>query len=372
MQFRVRAPNGKNSIIKLDDQTATIQDLRDGIARHLADPEEGFTMTLGFPPKTINISSFANGQTLSDAGLNLNNESVQVTPIATDAQKPILAGTRQAQAGPSSAAIDTVEPKEPASAKSKKPKPPVTLSPASTTATSPMTDRDVPSIPLPSQSASITLRIMPDDNSCLFRAIAAAVHQESSSDYVSLLRYQVANYITSNSSLYSKPVLDGRTPDAYAAWIQQESSWGGDVELDVLSRVLGIEIWCCQVDPFFVRRYNESTSSVTGEGEEGVGEFIVLVYSGIHYDTIAISPSLEDILPPEFDVSKFSGRDDRQWVQDGTKALCGKLKERGYMTNTSSFGVMCKVEGCGWVGQGEKAAVEHAKSTGHTDLEEIT
>lgn len=366
MQFRVRDPNGKNNIVKLDEKTATIQDLRDAISRNLLDPEEEFALTFGFPPKTITLTSFANEQSLSDAGLKLHNESIQVNPIATSDQRPPSIATTKSQAGPSSG---TVEARKPAQERPKQPKPSNTKRVAATTATSPMTDQDVPSIPLPSHSASLTLRIMPDDNSCLFRAIAAAVHQESSSDYVSLLRYQVANYVTSNPSLYSTPVLDGRTPEAYAAWIQQESSWGGDVELDVLSRVLGLEIWCCQVDPFFVRRYNETSTS---EGASGSGEFIALVYSGIHYDTVAVSPSLEDILPPEFDMSKFSGTDDRPWVLDATKALCEKLKERGYMTNTSSFGIMCKVEGCGWVGQGEKAAVEHAKSRGHTDLEEIT
>ena len=366
MQFRVRDPDGKNSIVKLDEKTATIQDLRDVISRNLQDPKEDFTLTFGFPPKTVTLTSFANERSVSDAGLKLHNESIQVNPIATSDQKPPSSTSTKSWAGPSAG---TVEAKKPTQERPKQLKPSNTKPAAATTAISPMTDQDVPSIPLPSHSASLTLRIMPDDNSCLFRAIAAAVHQESSADYVSLLRYQVANYVTSNPILYSKPVLDGRSPEAYAAWIQQESSWGGDVELDVLSRVLGVEIWCCQVDPFFVRRYNETSNS---DGSSGSGEFIALVYSGIHYDTVAVSPSLEDILPPEFDMSKFSGANDSQWVLDATKALCGKLKERGYMTNTSSFGIMCKVEGCGWVGQGEKAAVEHAKSTGHTDLEEIT
>ena len=354
MQFRARAPNGKNVIIKLDEAAATVQELRDAIAKNISEAKEGFTMTLGFPPKTINLDTFASDRTLSAAGLKLNNESIQVIPIVTEPENSI-----QPKAGLSSAASQKTPPPIPTSTK---PKQPTSTKPRPKAASSSMVDQDVPSIPLPSRSSTLTLRVMPDDNSCLFRAIAAATNPSSSSDYVSLLRYQIANYVTSNSSDYPNPVLDGRTPDAYAAWIQQESSWGGDVELDVLSRVLGVEIWCCQVDPFFVRKYNEGES----------GEFIVLVYSGIHYDTVTVSPSLEDILPPEFDVSKFSNGEDSQWVLEATKALCEKLKERGYMTNTSSFGVMCKVGGCGWVGQGEKAAVEHAKKTGHTDLEEIT
>ena len=147
MQFRVRDPDGKNSIVKLDEKTATIQDLRDAISRNLRDPKEEFTLTFGFPPKTIALMSFANEQSLSDAGLKLHNESIQVnsgshqwpesTPIVLRLPNPRPVHH-----------LARVEARKPAQEKPKQPKPSNTKPAAATTASTPMTDQDVPSIPL--------------------------------------------------------------------------------------------------------------------------------------------------------------------------------------------------------------------------------
>jgi ubiquitin thioesterase OTU1 len=352
MQFRARTPQGKTAIIKITD-TTTIQDLRDAISTNL-DIRDEISLSFGFPPKTVKLSDHANNQTLTAAGLKLNNEAVQVIPITSTGQTP-------------SASSPPPQPKPaPKASTPSKPQPPQSK-PSDIT-------RDEPRIPLPSLDSTLTVRVMPDDNSCLFRAIAAATsstttsHTSSADDYVTQLRYRVATYITANSSQYPAPVLDDRTPAQYANWIQRESSWGGDVELDILSRVLGVEIWCCQVNPFFVRKYNESSNP-----NSTASEFIVLVYSGIHYDTVAVSPITDPDMemPLDFDMRKF-GIGDAEWMYDAVEKLCKVLDGRGYMTNTSSFGIMCKVAGCGWVGQGERAAVKHGNETGHGEFEQIT
>ena len=90
MQFRARTPNGKNSIVKLDENSATIEDLRNAIIKNVDDTKDGFTLSFGFPPQTVNLDAFTSDQTLSDAGLKLNNESVQVIPVVTGQKNSFL------------------------------------------------------------------------------------------------------------------------------------------------------------------------------------------------------------------------------------------------------------------------------------------
>lgn len=385
MQFRVRTPQGKTSIIKLTGDT-TIQDLQEAISKNLEINHE-FTLSFGFPAKSVKLSDYTPDAKLSEAeDLKLNNESVQVIPVSTakhttpDQPSQPQPASSSTPSQSKSTALQT--PSQPKSQSKAKPEP---------TPTTSLTSQDVPSIPLPSHSSTLTLRIMPDDNSCLFRAIAAATSPSttaftaSSDDYTTQLRFRVAQYITSNSELYPRAILDNRSPASYANWIQQDTSWGGDIELDILSRVLGVEVWCAQISPFFVRKYNEASSpssansnpnsdsnSTSNSVSTSSGEFIVLLYSGIHYDTLALSPTADPdlILPAEFDIRKFNTAD-ADWLLPATRRLCEQLASRGYMTDTSRFGVMCKVPGCGWVGKGEREAVEHARGTGHGDLEEI-
>lgn len=153
-------------------------------------------------------------------------------------------------------------------------------------------------------------------------------------------------------------MLDGRSVESYCAWIQQPDSWGGEIEIDILARVLGVEIDACVISPFFVRRYNEGAAD----------ERIVLVYSGIHYDTVAVSPDPEGDLGTDMDVRRWEV-EGSEWVLEGTRRLCGLLEERGYMTDTGRFGVRCEV--CGWVGKGEREASAHAMGTGHMEFGEI-
>jgi ubiquitin thioesterase OTU1 len=85
---------------------------------------------------------------------------------------------------------------------------------------------------------------MPDDNSCLFRALAAAVLP---GDDLSMpeLRALVASTIQSQPEIYTTVVLEKR-PDDYCRWIQSPNSWGGAIEMGILAQYFDIEI--CSID----------------------------------------------------------------------------------------------------------------------------
>lgn len=53
----------------------------------------------------------------------------------------------------------------------------------------------------------------------------------------------------------------------------------------------------------------------------------------------------------------------------GAKQLAQKLKERGYNVDTATFNICC--EECGDEFVGEKEAMSHAETTGHTGFGQI-
>src|SRR4030095_6096064 len=101
-----------------------------------------------------------------------------------------------------------------------------------------------PEIILPDRGGTLVLRIMPDDNSCLFRAIASAVLPGM--DAMKELRSVIAQMIQANPDSYPKVVLDNKDPDDYCRWIQTEEAWGGQIELSILSKHFDVEI--CSID----------------------------------------------------------------------------------------------------------------------------
>ena len=103
---------------------------------------------------------------------------------------------------------------------------------------------------------------------------------------------------------------------------------------------------------------------------EGRPQRCILVYSGIHYDAIALSPSdaphKTAYAPPEFDTKIFDTQD--LLVLEGAVELCRVLQGQHYYTDTAAFSVKCNV--CGKLSVGEKGATEHAANTGHYDFGE--
>lgn len=192
---------------------------------------------------------------------------------------------------------------------------------------------------------------MPDDNSCLFRAVASAVMPDI--DTMTELRSLIAQSIQSQPSRYPAVVLDNKSPDDYCRWIQTEDAWGGQIELDILSRQFDIEICSIDVQTLRVDRYNENMPSRC-----------IVVYSGIHYDTIALSPF---DMPPEMDIKIFN-QSLKDQVLEQAVALCQKLQERHYFTDTAAFKIKCN--DCGTICRGETGATEHASKTGHYNFGE--
>ncbi|MCJ1446064.1 MAG: ubiquitin-specific protease otu1 [Stictis urceolatum] len=331
MRLRIRDPNGQSTVTLSED--ATVSDLQTRITESTS--IASFDLKYGYPPQTLSLQDHPPSKKLSELNIKLNGEQLIVSDKSPPEEKKptqdndtILAPMplRKQQAAPLS-----LNRKAPSA--------------------------DAPEIPFPSHASTMVLRIMQDDNSCMFRAFNSAYF--GAMDNMHELRSVIAQTIQANPDKYSAVVLE-RNPDDYCKWIQSEDAWGGFIELDILSRHFDIEISSIDVQTLRVDKFNE-----------GKPKRCILVYSGIHYDVIALSPSEPPLFdkayaPPDFDVKVFDSFDEEVLQKAGD--LCQVLQQQHYYTDTASFQVRCNV--CGSVFKGERGATEHASQTGHYDFGE--
>jgi len=360
MRIRIRGPAGQFTIF-LED-TATVHDLESKISEKTA--LKSFDIRYGYPPKPLQLGQFEPTQTISEIGTNLNGEQLIISrrddgltsdatsllPQLSTARSNANQSTAQGTKRSSSQADGNTLPQSPGHTERRS-----RLLPLSRKQ-NPDIENSPPEIPSPQHSGTIVLRIMPDDNSCLFRAVGSAVI--GAMDTMTELRSIVAQTIQEQPQIYSAAVLD-KSPDDYCRWIQTEDAWGGGIELSILSKHFDIEI--CSIDVQSLRevRFNE-----------GRPTRCIVVYSGIHYDTIALSPSDEPFThayaPPEFDTKIFDSSD--PVIMEKALAVCQILQGKHYFTDTANFRVRCNV--CGAMFVGEQGATRHATETGHYDFGE--
>ncbi|KKK15640.1 hypothetical protein P175DRAFT_0118880 [Aspergillus ochraceoroseus IBT 24754] len=335
MRIRIRGPSGQFAVTLSDD--ATVSDLQAQIIDKTG--LTVFDVKYGFPNvKTLSLNEFESHQKLTELGVNLNGEQLIITGREGRAQDH--QDTIKKEVPPPTSS--TVTPPSPKLSLSRKPNESIS--------------NDPPEVPSPDHGGTFVLRIMPDDNSCLFRAVSSAVMGDM--DTMTELRSIVAQTIQEKPLEYSDAVLE-KPRDAYCRWIQNEDSWGGGIELSILSQHFDIEICSVDVKTLRIDRFNE-----------GQSKRCILVYSGIHYDTIALSPSdppfTHAYAPPEFDQKVFDAAD--ELALDRALVLCKKLQEKHYYTDTAGFRLRCNV--CGGTFIGEKGATQHAEQTGHVDFGE--
>ncbi|KAK5107212.1 hypothetical protein LTR62_001619 [Meristemomyces frigidus] len=353
MRLRIRGPQGF-AAITIDDN-ATWSALKHEISEKTGVPD--FDLKYGYPPQAFNTESIDGDMKLSDLPVQLDGEQLTVAPrnIQSILSHPI------SHSAPLRGAVNPLPPTHSTSPPKHQtddfPDQPLSLQRSGKKTSN--VESDPPEIPVPALDGIMLLRVMPDDNSCLFRALSSAV-LGSALDGMTELRSVVAQTIQSQPDLYTKGMLE-KEPSDYCAWIQREDSWGGGIELSILSQHFDIEICSVNVQDVRVDVFNEGRSTRC-----------ILVYSGIHYDVLAVSPySGAD---PEFDrkvfeVVRLDGAEEMDGgALEAAKELCRVLQGRHYFTDTHGFDIMCG--DCGQSGKGQMWAVEHARGTGHSKFSE--
>jgi ubiquitin thioesterase OTU1 len=99
---------------------------------------------------------------------------------------------------------------------------------------------------------SIKRKVIPADNSCLFNSVNYALNQNINEPFI--MRSLIAAEIQSNLDLYNEAILD-KNPNEYCEWIMDSSTWGGGIEISILSKsfqvaVAVVDILNCTIECF--------------------------------------------------------------------------------------------------------------------------
>ena len=197
---------------------------------------------------------------------------------------------------------------------------------------------------------------MPADNSCLFTSVDFVVNDGArvDTDAMQSLRCIIADAVAEDPVTYSDAFL-GRPNEEYCIWIKDESSWGGAIELSILSRYFGVEIDVIDTQSGRVDRFGQS---------ENYNTRVLLIYDGIHYDPLVMESADADGATIS---TVFPTSDDA--VLSQALEIGAEAKSCRQFTNVSNFTLRCLV--CQTLLRGQKDAMEHRRRTGHSNFGEV-
>ncbi|EGW34863.1 uncharacterized protein SPAPADRAFT_53257 [Spathaspora passalidarum NRRL Y-27907] len=306
-----------------------LEDIKNNSQLHL-ETERISSIKSGFPPKPLDLTFSSPDVTVSDKGIKDGDQLIVEFVHSGGVKRPL----------------------------SESPVPPVRKRPTPS--------EEIPAVYIPELDRYIILRNIPDDNSCLFNSISYAMSGYDSYRTISPpgdLRNVVVEYIEKDPELYSELVL-GRPRDEYCEWIRKKDSWGGAIELGILADWFDIRIVCIDIESGnFIRFENE---------KKPPKRFIILIYSGIHYDLLSLNEELsQNERDMKNDISNWPIEESKQeeLILASSQKLCKKLQENDYATNTTTFRVRCL--DCYQILVGEMGASKHAEETGHVNFGEV-
>lgn len=90
------------------------------------------------------------------------------------------------------------------------------------------------------------------------------------------MRDLIAADVAKDTFTYNEAFLS-KTNEEYCKWIQKKDSWGGAIEISILSHFYGIEICVVDISNSLINRFGE-------DKQYGTRSF--LLFDGIHYDPL--------------------------------------------------------------------------------------
>ncbi|KPJ05476.1 Ubiquitin thioesterase OTU1 [Papilio xuthus] len=194
-------------------------------------------------------------------------------------------------------------------------------------------------------------KVVPPDNSCLFTSIGFVLNGNVDTSVHTLMRQIIAMEVASDRETYNEGVLGQPNAD-YCAWIQQPSSWGGAIEVAILSRFYGIEMAVVDTLNAIINRFGE---------DKNYGQRVFLLFDGVHYDPLYLEQSdggVQTIFPSE----------DMEIYREAEQ-LAHEAKSSRQFTDLNKFTLKCLI--CNKFLTGQVEAQRHAKETKHTNFGEF-
>lgn len=302
LKLRVRTKKGVLRIENLNS-SSTLLELKNSISQ-LTGLEQGqFKILMGYPPKQIN---------------NLNESSTLSQNSIKDGELFTLEESLSNSTS-SSSSVKSVEP--------------------------------IPKKQIEDKGALLR-KVVPADNSCLFTSVNY-VMQNGVLDLncQKSMRELIAKTVKNDPVNFNEAIL-GKKNSAYCDWIRESSSWGGSIEIMILSKYYKCEI--CVVD---IR-----TGRIDCFGEDcAYSNRVFIIYDGIHFDPLHLEFANGKVQ------TKFTNKE--EWVMYEAIKMANECKKARQFTDVNNFKLRCLV--CQEPLVGEKSAQDHAKATGHINFGEF-
>lgn len=90
------------------------------------------------------------------------------------------------------------------------------------------------------------------------------------------LREIIAQYVANDKESFNEAIL-GKPNEDYCNWIRKSESWGGAIEVSILSNYYGVEIAVVDITNALINRFGE---------DRDYGMRVFLLFDGIHYDPL--------------------------------------------------------------------------------------
>lgn len=193
----------------------------------------------------------------------------------------------------------------------------------------------------------IKKKSIPADNCCLFNAINYAMNQSITEPEV--IRSIISMVILDNPTEYNKAVLE-KDPEDYCEWIMRGDSWGGGIEIAILSKYFMLNIGVVDIKNLTIEYFGNNYSNT-----------IYLLYDNVHYDVFYY----------ETDDKKITGvfKSDDTKAKDEILEIAAELKRHKQYVDTQNYSIKCME--CNFLMKGNDDVIEHSKKTGHTNFNQI-
>ncbi|XP_012550108.1 ubiquitin thioesterase OTU1 [Bombyx mandarina] len=304
--FKIKSKNGQQVLKDLTSES-TVGELKMFLSSISDISIERVNILCGYPPKALDTSD--NSKTLSELGLK-TGETLIVEEKAVTKINATQTETRPSQNGVES--HETIESCRP---------------------------------------GILMKKVVPSDNSCLFTSIGFVLNGSIDTSVHTLMRQIIAMEVASDRDTYNEAML-GKPNAEYCDWIQQPSSWGGAIEVAILSRFYGLEMAVVDTLNAIINRFGE---------DKNYGQRVFLLFDGVHYDPLYLEQSdggLQTIFPAE----------DMEVYREAEQ-LAHEAKSSRQFTDLNKFTLKCMI--CDKFLTGQAEAQKHAKETMHTNFGEV-
>ncbi|ELT95674.1 hypothetical protein CAPTEDRAFT_154633 [Capitella teleta] len=206
---------------------------------------------------------------------------------------------------------------------------------------------------LQSAEGFLAREVVPANNSCLFTSVNYVMTGHLNLESAPSLRQLIARVVSSDHKTYTEVFL-GKPNAEYCAWILDDQTWGGAIEVSILCKYYSVEIDVVDTQSIRIDRFGE---------DQNYEKRVLLIYDGIHYDPL----KLESVHPGVSPITKFSTQDSAILAQ--ALQLAAEAKSSRQFTDVAGFSLRCLI--CNKTLKGQTEAQNHAATTGHINFGEV-